>query len=609
MRAWLAGIFALTTDALYPSFDAELALRALLPLAALAAPAVPLARLLGRRGAVAAAVALVCVARVPLTVGPLPARAVAASLVVAGGGLLLACVVGWVERRGVASALVGAMLLDQLLRLAGSSWDLSMRPLWVPVQLVLSLLTLALLATWLRVPAGEDGEGFERRAGGLRLRGGLVLGLALFLDGAVLSSAAAVSRLAAIPFDAAGVLLVSAGAVALALTLHGVEARDRHRPADALLALLAGGGAALGWAMDGWGVAAAMAVAHFAALLLLNRAVSPAGGRRPSAAVVPGLLLMVGFHAVLAATWFPAHTHHLLGGAAPWVLLAAGVLLAATLLLLPRAEAAPPLAPGSAAVLLPLAATAAAVAVAWVLSSVDGRATPASPEARARDGGLVVATYNVHMGFDERWAHDPEAIARALERSGAAVMGLQEVPAGLPFVYGVDLALWLGRRLGARDYLAPAGGELLGDAFLVHGGAGGFRAGSLGGADPRQSAVLRLPWNGDSLSIHVTRLGQDAGERARQVRTLVSRVAAGPAVVLGDFNAEGADPELAPLAEAGFRDAAALAGADPDPTFPAAAPERRIDWIWVREVAVLRWEVPDEHASDHRPVVAALAPR
>ncbi|HUH12806.1 MAG TPA: hypothetical protein VMK65_06830, partial [Longimicrobiales bacterium] len=422
-------------------------------MAALAAPLIPLPRLLGRRGAVAAATALVVLARVPLSVGPFPGRAVAAALVVAGGGLLLASAVGWVERRGVASALVGAVLLDQLLVLAGSSWDLSLRAAWMPVQLVLSLLTLALLATWLRLPDEAGGEGFERRAGGLRLRGGLVLGLVLFLDGAVLSSAAVVSRLAAIPFDAAGVLLVSAGAVALALTLHGLEPRAGHRVADALLALLAGGGAAVGWAADGWGVAAAIAAGHCAALILLNRAVSPAGGRRLSLSLVPGLLLLGALHALLAATWFPAHTHAALAGMAPWVLLAAGILLAGTLLLLPRPDAAPPLAPGPAAVLLPLGATAAAVALAWVLAGVDVRMEPTDAPAAGEAEGLAVASYNVHLGFDEAWRYDPEAIALALERSGADVMGLQEVPAGLPFVYGVDLALWLARRLAARDFL------------------------------------------------------------------------------------------------------------------------------------------------------------
>ncbi|HUH13438.1 MAG TPA: endonuclease/exonuclease/phosphatase family protein, partial [Longimicrobiales bacterium] len=154
-----------------------------------------------------------------------------------------------------------------------------------------------------------------------------------------------------------------------------------------------------------------------------------------------------------------------------------------------------------------------------------------------------------------------------------------------------------------------AGGELLGDAFLVRGGAAGFRAGPLPGTDPRQSAVLRVEWNGDTLPVHLTRLGQDPAERARQVRALLARVEPGRAVVLGDFNAEGSDPELVPLAQAGFRDAAALADASPDPTFPASDPLRRIDWIWVRDLAVLRWEVLDEHASDHRPVTALLAPR
>jgi endonuclease/exonuclease/phosphatase family metal-dependent hydrolase len=126
-------------------------------------------------------------------------------------------------------------------------------------------------------------------------------------------------------------------------------------------------------------------------------------------------------------------------------------------------------------------------------------------------------------------------------------------------------------------------------------------------------------------------------------------------VLLGDLNAAPHRPELAPLAAAGWREAAhelrtergagagqggagagrggraprggttrrgrrrgvvdlpdlpvlsALTGSPARPTHPARFPVRRIDSLWVRGgVEVLDLETGALTASDHRPVVATL---
>lgn len=606
LRAYLAVLFALASDALHPTTRPEAVLLALAPLVALLAPAVPLPRLLGRRGAVAASVALLAVARVPLSLGPLAVQGVSASAVVAGGALLLVTAAGYVERRGLAAAFIGAVLADQLLRLAGTSWDLSLRPGWVPIQIVLSLLVLGLLGEWLRLPEqGPVGSTLERRAGGLRMRGGIALVGLLFLEAAVLSSAAALSRLAGIPYAASGVLLMVAGALALALSLLGIEPHRWHRHGALLLGAVVAIGAAAPWWVRGWSGAALAAAGHTAALLLVNAALAPAGGRRPGAALLPGLGALLGFHALYAAAYFPGHTFSFLEGAAPWVVLGASVVLLVSVALLPRPGSAPPLVPPIQGLLLPVGAVAMAVLVAWADLRDPLRGAPAP--APTLDSGLALATWNVHLGFDASWTFDPEGIARTLERVGATVVGLQEVPAGLPFLQGTDLALWLGRRLGQHDYFAPSTASLLGDAFLGPAAVERFAAARLPGPDPRQVAVLAIPLPHGSLPVYMTRLGLGSDVRAVQASALLALIPDGPAVLLGDFNAEEADPEIGALAAAGFRDALAVAGANPSPTYPADEPRRRIDWIWVRGLEVASAEVLESRASDHRPVRASVA--
>jgi endonuclease/exonuclease/phosphatase family metal-dependent hydrolase len=75
-------------------------------------------------------------------------------------------------------------------------------------------------------------------------------------------------------------------------------------------------------------------------------------------------------------------------------------------------------------------------------------------------------------------------------------------------------------------------------------------------------------------------------------------------VLLGDFNAEPAAPELAPLWTA-VRDAG-----DAGPTYPADVPVKKIDFVTVSpNVRVVDTEVIGSLASDHRPVLAELRVR
>ncbi len=96
----------------------------------------------------------------------------------------------------------------------------------------------------------------------------------------------------------------------------------------------------------------------------------------------------------------------------------------------------------------------------------------------------------------------------------------------------------------------------------------------------------------------------DPSIRAAQVADMLDVLAddRGPSILVGDFNAEPSAPELAPLWHT-LRDAAPDAG----PTYPAVAPQKRIDLITVSHgITVTGARTHATAASDHRPVVADL---
>ncbi|MGQ0846074.1 MAG: endonuclease/exonuclease/phosphatase family protein [Sporichthyaceae bacterium] len=223
---------------------------------------------------------------------------------------------------------------------------------------------------------------------------------------------------------------------------------------------------------------------------------------------------------------------------------------------------------------------------------------------------LRVVTWNVRSLRD-----DAGAVAATLRDLEPDVVCLQEAPRFLR---------WRSRcaELARESQLVMVGGGRNSGANVI---LSGLRAqvasvvdSHLSGSPKRHRrgvALAVLDLGGARILVAGTHLSLDAAERERQAREAVGRVAAlgvEHAVLCGDFNDVPGSPTWRALSQT-LRDAHAVAPVGDVLTFPAVAPARRIDGVFVSpSVRVLGAGVPVDlpnaaAASDHLPVVADLA--
>ncbi|MFI1223895.1 MULTISPECIES: endonuclease/exonuclease/phosphatase family protein [unclassified Streptomyces] len=278
---------------------------------------------------------------------------------------------------------------------------------------------------------------------------------------------------------------------------------------------------------------------------------------------------------------------------------------------------------------IPQLLLAATLLGAFLAPPAAAATTPRPPS--GGDLPLRVATYNIHAGAGPDGVFDLDRQTAELRSLDADVIGLQEVDRHWGDRSGWrDLAGELARRLRMHVSFAPIysldpprpgdpraeyGVAVLSRHRIVS--AENHEITRLSTQDPNPvpapapgfgEVVVRV--RGLPVHVYVTHLDYrpDPAVRVAQVAD-TRRIMAedrGPRILLGDFNAEPAAPELAPLWQE-------LADADPGaPTFPAQAPVKRIDFVAVSKdgprggIAVRKAWVPESTASDHRPVVADL---
>lgn len=235
---------------------------------------------------------------------------------------------------------------------------------------------------------------------------------------------------------------------------------------------------------------------------------------------------------------------------------------------------------------------------------------------------LRALTLNIHHGEGSDGRLDLDRIAAVIAQARPHVVGLQEVDRYFDERSdAADQAWLLGRRLGMTTLFgaglrlpAPAVGRPeaeYGVAVLTTLPVTGWRRIPLptrAGDETRAMVLADLEAGVRGVRVGCAHLSvESADARLMQARLAVRLLGDGPAVLLGDLNAEPGSPEIAALTQ-DLTDCWASAGVGTGASYPDDAPRNRIDYIMAtRDLRTLEAEVlPVERASDHRAVRASL---
>lgn len=579
----------------------------------------------------------VAVGRVFMTLNVPLVAILGAAVAVVGGALYLAALARQQPSR-FAVALTLGFVLDQIVRAMGQTLDPTWSESFLGGQTVLSLLlfVVAVARAALRPLAGPSTPvGYS----GISLWGGLALGGLLYLETALLTLPNAVARWSGAEYSLVAPWLVAATALPLV-----PEARDTARRVltlvDAqwrgwfwllLISLLA----VIGNRFSGPGAAAALVLAQFMTVLAFWWVVRPVGKARRD---WTGPAFVLGFFvlALLVGADFFTYEYAFVrdfGGGLTWLsnllrgmrgLGLAVTVVAAILAVLPMMEAQRRI-PWQRGVPQETAGGLVAVfasAVVVMLAALPPQISLARDLDRLR-----VATYNIHGGYSLYFDYDLAAMADTIWESGADIVLLQEVDAGRLVSYGVDQALWLGRRLGMEVRYLPTNERLQGLAVLSNVPIT-LDDGMLLTSRGMQTGLQRVQVQPDEgvLDVYNTWLGllfareQEALARQeqdqwQQLQEVLARISAdhpggvvGRVVLGGTFNNTPDSPVYDLLVQTGFSDPFDGMPLERSATlWRGEALMARFDYLWLRNVLPTGRAVLESDASDHRLAVVELS--
>lgn len=241
---------------------------------------------------------------------------------------------------------------------------------------------------------------------------------------------------------------------------------------------------------------------------------------------------------------------------------------------------------------------------------------------------LRVLVYNIHAGKDAAGADNLERVASLIAQTGADISLLQEVDRGTERSGRVDQLAELARLTGQHGAFGRTldyqGGEygiavlsrwrILSDSMIpLPVVPRQERAG--GSYEPRGALHVTVDHPGGRLHVLDTHLdpGRDPHYRRQEIagvmRALEHVMATGAPVLFGgDLNATPDDSAIASLAGSGLRDAwTACNTMGTGFTFSAAAPVKRIDYLWIpSDASCAEGTVLTTDASDHLPLLVTL---
>lgn len=235
---------------------------------------------------------------------------------------------------------------------------------------------------------------------------------------------------------------------------------------------------------------------------------------------------------------------------------------------------------------------------------------------------LTVMTYNIHHGMGIDDVLDLDRIADLIRKSQADLVALQEVDVKTERVQGLHTMKYLAEKLDME--------WVFGQNLSFQGG--GYGNGILSAypieswtnehfppyLEGEQRGLLQtvIRCQGLTIAFWNTHLDHrpDDTERKQSAATIVEKsdTLRYPLVIAGDFNDIPESPVIQILNQS-FQDSWHITGHDSGYTFPALAPERRIDYIFYRHhsdshfrLKPVKSTIRKSPASDHLPLVVVF---
>jgi len=554
---------------------------------------------------------VVAIARVPMTFAQPSIRFYAALVAFAAGGIYVASLIR-ASYRTLLAALVVAVTFDQLVRAAGFTYDISLREdLWLGPQIGLSLLAIAISRV---ARARASHEPFE--PANLTLWNGLSFGAFLFLEMALLGMPNVIARWAGVDYRPVALWLVLASALSLSPALRRGAARllelfDERMRGWAwilLLALLV----VLGNRVVGPLAAVTLIAAQVVVLMLVWWVPGPREADQPEQ-VGPAITFGLAFYVILSYVYLlifeDARVFLPLQGQSLTLHLVAVIILGVVLIGWRDPDPWHLPVELQARHGLPLAFAF----VAFIAAVIVTRPQPA-PEP-GDTGTLRAASFDIHYGYGPDWRYDLEQTARSIEVAAPDVVALQRVDAGRQASYGVDQALWLGRRLGMGHVYYPTIEGLTGLAILSRWPIED-QGGVLLPSDSEQMgvayALVRREPATRAVGVYSARLAPDDAERLNQVGGLLGYIGnTNVALLAGDLYLTPGGEAYTQLTVGNLSDPNATLNIVQDYTFPSINPNRRLDYVLLRGLTPIESQkvCGPAPASDHcLIVIEALRP-
>jgi endonuclease/exonuclease/phosphatase family metal-dependent hydrolase len=540
---------------------------------------------------------LTALARVMLSINVADIRYWGALLTLLFGGLYLAAAVRFL-RPISAIGIVAGLCLDQIFHVLGHTFDIGLRVWWIPVQLVWVLLIIVGGAQLRKL--GDE----ERTNVGLGLPAGLALGCFLFLQTSLFSLPNAISRWSDSSYEVitpfllliSFIFLMPEISMRVATTLGSNIGYRISAFAALILGLMAG------YFLVGFLAVVGLLIAHAASIALMffildgMTAAQQRTGLTFTLALV--ILLVLNFLNAFAFTYpytIPAVREK------GWIFYLAAAILTGFVLFCRFIERGEERVGLPKLVLLPMVLVIIVTVIfVWPTQSDD----------LSNTGLLRIATYNIHYGYDDDWHFTLEEIAETIEENDCDVVTMQEVDTGRMTSYGVDDAYYLAQRLKMNVVYLPTVEYLTGIGVLYRGPKVSVTTEWITSLQ-EQTGIIGVPLGNVSKPLHVygTWLGLSNEDTMLQTSEALEFIGTrAPAAFGGDFNAQYEDPESEAIIAAGFIDPFTQLGVVPIPnTSPAIAPEKRIDFVWIRDLIPTEAWVSESLASDHRMVVVEVA--